>query len=105
VEAGQLSWVRDEARNPETQSNFEKWLARLPVSSRPQIDPDDLGWERTLEAAGRSRPLYSLLVCSIPAQEEDRKAKCRATCWGMRLCFDIGPPRELFVGWESQRLC
>lgn len=66
VEVAQLSWIRVEARNPETQSDFEKWLARLPVSSQPQIDPDDPGWERVLEEAGRRRPLYLLLVCSIP---------------------------------------
>ncbi|KAF9769937.1 hypothetical protein IL306_012576 [Fusarium sp. DS 682] len=66
LDSENLSWIRDEARNPDTQSEFEKWLATQPASSRPQIDPDDPEWERTLEAAGRSRPLYSLLVCSIP---------------------------------------
>ena len=66
MDVNQLSWLRDEAKNPETQSDFEKSLATLPVPFRPQIDPDDPEWERALEASGNSRPLYCLLICSIP---------------------------------------
>lgn len=66
VEAQKLSWIREAAKNPETQSEFEKWLAEQPMSIRPQLDPDDPGWEEKLAEAGMSGPLYLLLVCSIP---------------------------------------
>jgi hypothetical protein len=83
VEVEQLSWLREGARNQETQSDFEKWLARLPISSQPQIDPDDPEWERTLDAAGMRRPLYFLLVCSIPpiaVKGKNRMGDSHATC-------------------------
>jgi Heterokaryon incompatibility protein (HET) len=66
AESGKMSWIREEARNTETQSELEQWLATLPAAGRPTLDVDDPEWERTLESAGRSRPLYFLLVRAFP---------------------------------------
>jgi hypothetical protein len=66
AEIEQLSWLREAARKPEKRWASEKWLAYLPESFRPQLDPDDPSWEKALASAGSSRPLYFLLICSIP---------------------------------------
>jgi len=70
LELAQLSGLRPEAMNPETQSDFEKGLAQLPLWRKPQLDPDDPSWETALTSVGGTRPIYFLLICSIPPRPD-----------------------------------
>lgn len=99
LEAQQLSWIREEAKNPETQSDFEKWLAAGPISSQPQLDPDDPAWESKLEGAGMSGPLYFLLVCSIPripTREDEENGEVVRNLLGYSLMLRYWPGEAAF---------
>jgi hypothetical protein len=70
VEVQQLSGLRNEAKNPETQSEFEKWLRTLPWRMQPQTDFDDPSWEDKLEGEGMRGPLYSLLASEVSLKSD-----------------------------------
>lgn len=99
LEAQQLSLIRGEAKNPETQSEFEKWLAAGHSSNWPQLDPDDPEWESKLEGARMSGPLYFLLVCSIPrisTQEEEQNRGIVPNLLGYALMLRYWPGEAAF---------
>ncbi|KAN0095071.1 hypothetical protein V8E51_015782 [Hyaloscypha variabilis] len=97
AEVEQLSWLREAARNPETQWASEKWLASLPESSRPQLDPDDPQWEATLASVGSSRPLYFLLICSIPQEVAPDQHGVAPSCFfGYALMLRYWPAEGAF---------
>lgn len=98
AEVEQLSWLREAARNPETQWASEKWLTSLPESFRPQLDPDDPQWEDALASAGSSRPLYFLLICSIPqaAAALDQYGMAPSCLFGYALMLRYWPTEAAF---------
>jgi len=99
LESQKLSWIRNEAKSQETQSEFEKWFAEQPLSNRPQLDPDDPGWEKKLAEAGQSGPLYLLLICSIPlisSQQAEQETQMPGYLLGYALMLRYWPSEGAF---------
>jgi hypothetical protein len=97
AEIEQLSWLREGARKPETQWASEKWLTHLPELFRPQLDPDDPSWEKALASAGKSRPLYFLLICSIPEAAAPGQEGIAPSClFGYALMLRYWPADSAF---------
>jgi hypothetical protein len=70
LEISEISLLRDEAKQPELRTDFEKRLATYTRRQQPQMDFDDPGFEAWLRSRGETRPLYLLLVSEIAGREK-----------------------------------